>query len=249
MNPPGASAARLAREIEHHRQIAAHAEQVWNWDSPAGQRRATRRAALFVERGGLGPGCRALEYGCGTGVFLQRVAGSGARLTGLDLSPDLLARARARLVCHDNVRLARGNAESLPFPDATFDTVYGCSVLHHLELAPALGEAWRVLRPGGRLVFSEPNLLNPQVALMFHCAPLKPRFAVSPDERAFTRFQARRALRAAGFAAIAVMPFDFLHPALPPAWLQSIEPWTARLERWPLLREIAGSMLIEARRP
>lgn len=246
---PVATAARLAREIEHHRQIAARAEQVWNWDSPAGRRRAARRAALFVGRGALEPGRRALEYGCGTGVFLERVARSGAQLVGLDLSPDLLARARTRLAGLDNVRLTRGNAEALPFPTASFDTVYGCSVLHHLDLATALREAWRVLRPGGRLVFSEPNLLNPQVALMFQCPPLKPHFAVSPDERAFTRFHARRALRVAGFEAVSVRPFDFLHPALPSAWLGTAERWTTRLENVPMLREIAGSMLLEARRP
>jgi ubiquinone/menaquinone biosynthesis C-methylase UbiE len=245
----GATEQRLAREIEHHRQIAARAEQVWNWDSPAGQRRAARRAALFVERGALGPGRRALEYGCGTGVFLERVAASGAQLVGLDLSPDLLARARTRLAGADNVRLARGNAEALPFPDASFDTVYGCSVLHHLDLVAGLREAWRVLRPGGRLVFSEPNLLNPQVALMFHCTPLKPHFAVSPDERAFTRFEAWRALRASGFESLRVSPFDFLHPSTPAAWLKPAERWTLRFEGLPFLREIAGSLLLEARRP
>ena len=127
--------ARLEREIEHHRKISSHAEEIWNWDSPAGRRRADRRALLFVEHGGLRPGVLALELGCGTGVFLEKVARSGVTLHGLDLSLDLLAQARTRMAQAANVHLDRGNAEAMPYPDAHFDAVYGSSVLHHLDKA------------------------------------------------------------------------------------------------------------------
>src|SRR5262245_51053861 len=109
--------ARIEREIEHHRKISGHAEEIWNWDSPAGRRRAARRAALCVEQGGLRPGALALELGCGTGVFLEQTARSGATLHGLDLSEDLLAQARTRLQAAANVHLDRGNAEAMPYPD------------------------------------------------------------------------------------------------------------------------------------
>jgi SAM-dependent methyltransferase len=240
--------ARLAREIAHGRKIVANAEMVWFWDSPAGRRRADRRAELFVEHGGLAPGRRALELGCGTGVFLERVARSGVSLHGLDLSEDLLEKARARVERLSNVVLDRGNAEATPYPDGHFDAVYGSSILHHLNLDAALAEAHRVLRPGGRVVFAEPNILNPQVLLMFHFGPLKERFGVSPDEMAFSRFRARRALERAGFVAAAVEPFDFLHPGIPAAWVERGLAASRTLERIPLVREIAGSMLMRARR-
>lgn len=239
---------RLQREIEHGRKIASNAEEVWFWESPAGRRRADRRAELFVEHGGLAPGRRALEFGCGTGVFLEKVARSGAALHGLDVSEDLLDKARTRLAGVPNVVLERGNAEALPHPDAHFDAVYGSSVLHHLNLDAALASAHRVLRPGGRLVFAEPNILNPQVLLMFRFGPLKERFGVSPDEMAFSRFAARRALERAGFVDIAVEPFDFLHPSLPAGWVERGLAVSRALERLPLVREIAGSMLMRARR-
>jgi SAM-dependent methyltransferase len=242
-------AARLEREIEHHRKIAEHAEEIWNWDSPAGRRRADRRAELFVEHGELRPGVLALELGCGTGVFLEKVARSGATLHGLDLSEDLLAKARVRLSETTNVTLDRGDAESTPYPEGRFDAVYGSSVLHHLDLAAALAEVFRVLKPGGRLVFAEPNLLNPQVALMFMFPPVKERFGVSSDEMAFTRFRARAALERAGFADIEILPFDFLHPSTPPSWLDRVAGFGRSLERTPLVREIAGSMLMRARKP
>jgi ubiquinone/menaquinone biosynthesis C-methylase UbiE len=240
--------ARLQREIEHHRKISSHAEEIWNWDSPAGRRRADRRAELFVEHGRLGPGTLALELGCGTGVFLEKVARSGATLHGLDLSEDLLAQARTRMASAPNVRLDRGNAEAMPYPDRHFDAVYGSSVLHHLDLDASLRELHRVLKPGGRLVFAEPNLLNPQVVYMFKYGPAKERFGVSEDEMAFTRFRARNALRDAGFTAIDIAPFDFLHPQTPVGWLDRIASLGRALERVPLVREIAGSMLLRARR-
>jgi SAM-dependent methyltransferase len=239
---------RLAREIEHGRKIAANAESVWFWESPAGRRRADRRAELFVEAGRLGPGRRGLELGCGTGVFLEKVARCGATLHGLDLSEDLLAKARERVRPFPNVVVESGNAEATGYPDGHFDAVYGSSILHHLDLDAALGEAHRVLRPGGRVVFAEPNILNPQVLLMFRFPPLKERFGVSPDEMAFSRFRARRALERAGFVDVAVEPFDFLHPSIPEAWVERGLSLSRALERLPLVREIAGSMLMRARR-
>ena len=241
--------ARLQREIEFHRRIAERAEAVWNWDSPAGQRRADRRAELFVQHGELREGRHALELGCGTGVFLERVAPCGARIRGIDLSEELLEKARARLARFPNVALDRGNAEELPYPDGHFDTVYGSSVLHHLDLDAALRAAFRVLKPGGRLVFAEPNILNPQVFVMFRFEWAKEPFGVSADEMAFSRFRARRAIRDTGFADASVVPFDFLHPSTRPAWVDRVARLGRALERTPLVREIAGSLLLTARKP
>jgi ubiquinone/menaquinone biosynthesis C-methylase UbiE len=237
---------RLLREIEFHRSIADRAEIVWTWDSPSGRERARRRSQLFVEHAALAPGRQALELGCGTGVFLAQVAQSGARLRGLDLSPELLERARQRMAGVSHVSLDCGNAEQMPYADGTFDAVYGSSVLHHLDLDRALREVFRVLRPGGRAVFAEPNIVNPQVAVMFHLGLTKHYFGVSPDEMAFSRFRAARALAAAGFSDANVQPFDFLHPSTPAALLRAVARLGRLVETVPLLREIAGSLLIRA---
>jgi ubiquinone/menaquinone biosynthesis C-methylase UbiE len=241
-----AASERLLREIEHHREIAERAEIVWNWDSPSGRRRADRRARLFEACGGLAPGERALELGCGTGVFLSRVSRCGAAIAGIDLSRDLLGKAKAAARERHDVTLVCGNAERLPFPDLCFDVVYGSSVLHHLDLTTAAAETFRVLRPGGRAVFTEPNILNPQVAFMFHVGATKQYFGVSPDEKAFSRFRAQITFQEAGFHRVVVRPFDFLHPATPKRWLDVVDRLGRRLERFPLVNELAGSLLIVA---
>jgi len=241
------SAGRLERERAFHRGIASTAERVWQWESPIGARRAQRRAAYFVDKGGLAPGVQALELGCGTGVFLALTAPSGARIDAIDLSMELLAQARARFPNRGSVRFACGNVEQLPYPDAAFDVVYGSSILHHVNLRPTLREARRVLKPGGRIVFAEPNLLNPHIAFTFLLAPRR-MFGLSADEMAFTRFRARRVLAELGFEAIDVRPYDFLYPLVPSSWIQGVLRLGAGLERTPLVREIAGSLLIQARR-
>jgi ubiquinone/menaquinone biosynthesis C-methylase UbiE len=235
--------------MEHHASIADRAELIWNWDSPSGRMRAERRAGIFIAAGELRQGRRALELGCGTGLFTEKVARSGAEVVAIDLSIHLLGAARARLATAGNVRLACGNAEQTPYRDATFDAVYGSSVLHHLDLDAALVESARLLRPGGLAVFTEPNILNPQVALMFHLGLTKRYFGVSPDELAFSRFRAAAAMRRAGFADVEVRPFDFLHPATPAALCGVVGRFGRWLERLPGLREVAGSLIVAGRKP
>lgn len=100
------------------------------------------------------PGERVLDVGCGTGAFLQRLAARHPEqpLTGLDLSPGMLAVARRRLAGYPHVELVEASAQALPFPDGRFDVVVSASVLHYWrDPVGGLAEAARVLRPGGRI--------------------------------------------------------------------------------------------------
>jgi SAM-dependent methyltransferase len=97
----------------------------------------------------LAAGRTVLEVGCGTGLVLERVAAVAAEARGIDLSPGMLARARARGLAVDE-----GSATALPYADASFDLTYSFKVLAHVpELDRALAEMARVTRPGGHVVF------------------------------------------------------------------------------------------------
>jgi ubiquinone/menaquinone biosynthesis C-methylase UbiE len=91
-----------------------------------------------------------LEVGCGTGHWLARLADRGHRVAGVDASRGMLARASEAA---PGAALAHGRAESLPFEDARFDRVFCINAYHHFGDAVAfLGDARRVLRPGGGLL-------------------------------------------------------------------------------------------------
>jgi SAM-dependent methyltransferase len=116
----------------------------------------TPAAGRLVKFARVGAGQLVLDVCCGTGVVAVTAARKGAEVTGLDFTPELLARA------HENSRIAKlnidwqdGDVEALPFPDNTFDVVL--SQFGHI-FAPrpdvAIGEMLRVLRPGGTIAFS-----------------------------------------------------------------------------------------------
>jgi SAM-dependent methyltransferase len=235
---------RLHNEIEHGKYLLQHgAGEVWNWESPAGRLRWARRVGMLSSH--IHPGMQILELGCGTGYLTKKLAGTGASVTAIDISPDLLKVARAECV-DSNVNFMIENAYAMAFPDESFDSVTGSSVLHHLDVPRALAEIWRVLRPGGTLYFTEPNLLNPQIALQKKIPALKRRMGDSPDETAFFRWQLRNKLRAVGFKNIRIECFDFLHPQIPPPLIPFCEKLGRWLEKMPLISEIAGSLYIRA---
>lgn len=166
----------------------------------------------------------------------------------VDVSKDLLERARRRNLPPDRVRLIAARVEDLRLGELC-DAAIGSSVLHHLELDQALANIHRLLKPGGVLSFAEPNMLNPQVFLERHPGPLRRFFYyVSDDETAFVRWRLAACLERHGFEDVRITPFDWLHPRTP-GFLIPIVLGTARLaEATPGLREFAGSLHIVARR-
>jgi len=99
-----------------------------------------------------------LDFGCGSGRYLMRLARQGpARLVGIDFSARMLDEARRHLApAHNPARLVRAEAVHLPFAGESFDLVVAGLVLGHVEdLASAVGEIARVLRPGGVAVWSD----------------------------------------------------------------------------------------------
>ena len=117
----------------------------------------TPPAARLVSFAGIKAGDKVLDVGCGTGVAAITARRAGAKVTGLDLTPQLLERARenAAIAGFDDVAWKEGDAEALPFKDGEFDAVisqYGHMFAPRADVAAR--EMLRVLRPGGRIAFS-----------------------------------------------------------------------------------------------
>jgi SAM-dependent methyltransferase len=113
-------------------------------------------APRLVRMANVTPGVELLDVGCGTGVAALTAARLGARVTGLDLTPELIARAKENAALMQlEVAWHQGDVEALPFADAQFDVVI--SQFGHM-FAPrpefALREMLRVLKPGGTIAFS-----------------------------------------------------------------------------------------------
>jgi 2-polyprenyl-3-methyl-5-hydroxy-6-metoxy-1,4-benzoquinol methylase len=236
-------------EITHGLKLAkGYPELVWGWGTPAGRLRALRRAEIISSAANLRPGVRALEIGCGTGMFTEMFSRTGAELLAVDISPDLLERAQERDLPTDRVQFLEKRFEDCDV-HGPFDAVIGSSILHHLDVVVTLGKIYSLLKPGGLMSFAEPNMLNPQIAAQKNIPWLKERLGDTPDETAFVRHRFRPLLYQAGFENIEITPFDWVHPATPPSLMRAVTRIGLILEKIPLVREFAGSLHIRCCRP
>jgi 2-polyprenyl-3-methyl-5-hydroxy-6-metoxy-1,4-benzoquinol methylase len=147
---------------------------------------------------GVAPSGRVLDIGCGAGPGLRYFAARGARAAGVDLVHYPLVESQ-RLV--PGALLAQGDVgRNLPFADASFDLLLLSELVEHIaDERPPLAECHRVLRPGGAVVVTTPNLWDIRRAL----APITGRIWSGDTDpthcNLFTPPRLGRALRAAGF--------------------------------------------------
>jgi SAM-dependent methyltransferase len=136
-------------------QMKAGARATWAaGDYPAvAQKQLWPLGERIVRRIGVAPGEDVLDVGCGTGNAALRAAQAGGRVTGVDLTPELLVEARR--LANDaglDIEYLEGDAEALPVADGRFDVVVSVmGVMFAPRHRVAAAELARVLRPGGRL--------------------------------------------------------------------------------------------------
>ena len=150
--PQTAGHQATSEQILQHNQVSA---RVWSAGGPAYDRISRQIADALehaVDRLDPQPGERILDVATGTGWTARRIAGRGARVTGVDIGEDVIAAARDLAPTLD---FQVGDAEALPFPDAHFDAVTSTfGVMFCARPERAAGELARVCRPGGRVVLT-----------------------------------------------------------------------------------------------
>lgn len=135
--------------LREYARLASRYDVRWSFYTEATVRETMTRLHLK-------PGERLLDVGCGTGALLQAVSSAFPEVEagGVDPSVEMLSIARQKLP--DRIVLKEGWAESLPFPDDSFDIVVSCNAFHYWrEPAKALREIARILKPEGRLVITD----------------------------------------------------------------------------------------------
>lgn len=188
-----------------------------------------------------------LEIGCGTGEVSYWLAEqSGAQVLGTDLCVPFIEDAAKKYL------LPNLQFEVLDFnnpaqvQNRTFDFIVGNGILHHLyyHLDTALVTLHTLLKPGGKIIFMEPNIYNPYCAVIFNVA--RDWANLEPDEMAFSKSFIAAKLKKAGFSASQVSYKDFLLPGIPDALIQPSIAIGNVLEKLPLVNKVSQSLFIVA---
>lgn len=180
----------------------------------------------LVER--FGKGGRVLEVGCGTGLLLSRMAEFASLAHGIDLSPGMLDKARAR-----GLSVTEASATQLPFDDASFDVTCSFKVLAHVEdIGSALEEMSRVTRPGGVILAEFYNPLSIR-GLLRRLGPSQKIGSTKKESDVFTRFDTPREARTRSPSQCRFEGARGIRILTPSAWFvdhRIIGPWFYRAE-------------------
>ncbi|MCO5129299.1 MAG: methyltransferase domain-containing protein [Xanthobacteraceae bacterium] len=216
--------------MEQLRSDAANADQVAYWNGSAGERWASHQTAqdvafipvteLLIAHAAPQPGERVIDVGCGCGdtsvAFARRVGASG-HVLGVDISQQMLARARAVAPAGLPVEFVLADATAYPFPEGVADLLVSrFGVMFFAEPARSFANLRKGLRRGGRLTFicwrgprENPWLMVPLQAVYRHVPRLPPVGPEDPGPFAFAAPErVERILREAGFTDIRVAPHD-----------------------------------------
>lgn len=154
---PSASPAAPAPPIEQIKQSMRASWMAGDFGVIA--RTISAGADAFIEGLGIAPGARVLDVACGTGNTALPLARRGANVTGVDIASNLIVQARERATAEGlAIAFDEGDAEQLPYPDASFDavtTMFGAMFAPRPEVVAA--EFARVLKPGGLLAMANWN--------------------------------------------------------------------------------------------
>jgi 2-polyprenyl-3-methyl-5-hydroxy-6-metoxy-1,4-benzoquinol methylase len=222
--------------------------QVWA-DKRSTRVRAGRRCNYMISQMQVGPLKKVMEIGCGTGLNAMMLCNrTGMEVLGTDLCVPFIEQARKNNR-HSNLRyeiLDFNKADQ--FKGETFDYIVGNGILHHLyhHLDDAFTNMKKLLKPGGKIIFIEPNLYNPYVYLIFSYPFLRKLTHLEPDEMAFTKSFITEKLSKAGYSNIKVDYKDFLLPGIPDFLINPSVLIGDVLEKLPLVNKVSQSIFITA---
>ncbi len=219
-----------------------------HYDHPRGRFYHTRISRHVMEA--LPRGGDLLDIGCGTGLFIEKYLRYGGTAVGIDLSRNMIGRARDRCSCSD---FSLGTGERLPFRDNSFDAISSLLVFSYLRDPPAmLQEANRVLRPGGSISICTlgKKLLTCGIPVIYHISEkIRIRHVVMKDfgEYYYDEEEMGELFSDAGFCDIKVSWCSFAHIDMGDPLFhlaRRVEPFIERR-----IPQLAYNICVDARKP
>jgi dolichol-phosphate mannosyltransferase len=195
------------------------------------------------------PGESILEIGAGTGLWTQHLAAVlryENPITAAVFNADFAEHPRWHSL--QGVRCLHLNSLD-DLPPESFDYIVGTAILCHNEYQKNLRSLYRLLKPGGQLLFFENNFWNPQVLLKTLIRPLGRWAGNASCQVGLRRYQLILWASQAGFSHLDAVPYDIIHPLLPRKLVSSIQSLAFVVEHMPIVKELCGTLSIRARRP
>jgi SAM-dependent methyltransferase len=242
-NPRYAAAGFLKRS-EIFENLERDRESRWERQGRASDLKLNWRALFLDKFLHILPGEEILEFGAGSGALTARLSEAlrGRNpITAVVFSPELLERARSRHIA--NAHFVAASDFFAGAPSESFDFVVGSGMLWHSGLQETLEEFHRVLKPGGQILFFEPNLRLPARL----CNEMVSRrgemgFHASPE-------QVVAACEERGFSGVTASPHDIVSCRFGYRLMRRIQAKAVLVEHMPALRSACGSMCVSARKP
>ena len=208
--------------------------------------RLRRRADWMIKEMNPVSEKKVLEIGCGTGYVSYYIAKkTGITVIGSDLCEPFIEEARKKYSLSNLTFLILDFNKAAETIHNKFDYIIGNGILHHLyyNLDDVLATLKNLLKPGGKIIFMEPNIHNPYVAAIFKNKRFRKWAKLEPDEMAFSKKFIQKKLQTAAFTNIKVKYKDFLLPGTPRLLVKPSIVTGNILEKTPL-KLISQSILI-----
>lgn len=191
-----------------------------------------------------------LELGAGTGLwteYLTQALKGENPITAAVFNEDFARSARSKQLANVQVTCVQDLLQDLPAEG--FDYIVGTAILCHDLYAQNLNVLYRLLKPGGQILFFEANYWNPQVFLK-STVPAVARWAGnSPCQVGMRKFSLMQVASHQGFTHVQVIPYDIIHARTPRFLINWVRDIAFILEHTPVIRDFCGTLYIWARKP
>jgi len=196
------------------------------------------------------PGERILELGAGSGLWsehLTAVLRGENPITAAVFNEELAKAASAKRL--PNTRFVHVTDLAADLPAGSFDYVVGTVILCHSLYPQTLAALYRLLKPGGQLLFFEANYWNPQVLLKNAIRPFGRWCGDAHCHVGMRKYELMKRASHQGFTSIEIVPYDLIHVHLPRSLLPFVQSASFILEHMPVVRDLCGTLYIWLTKP